>query len=402
MGEARRPDLHTERFVGAVGHQVDAELALGVFHRGVGLAFRHAVALGEELEVMDQRFHLLLHLFALRRRQLVVVHHDGPGICAQPVHALPDNPVGLPQFLDPHQIAVVAIAVDSDRNVEVHLRVRRVRLLLAQVPLHAGTAQHGSRKAEVQGPFGRDHGDAHRALLPDPVLRQQRFVFIDMAGKAPRKVFDEIEQRAFPPLVHGLFPVRNPFPVGLRQVPGHLPGQVAIDAARPIIGGVHARAGNRLVAVHQVLALTETVEEYGHGAHVEAMAAQPQQVIQYPGDLVEHHPDVLGPRRRFDPQQLLDRQDIAVLVGHHGYIVQTVHVTDALVVGLGLRQFLGGAMKQPDVGVGAHHHLAIHFQDQPQHAVRGRMLRAEVHGVALKLSHRPPARRRRRRRRARP
>ena len=28
--------------------------------------------------------------------------------------------------------------------------------------------------------------------------------------------------------------------------------------------------------------------------------------------------------------------------------------------------------------IGALHHLAVHFQDQPQHAVRGGMLRAEI------------------------
>ena len=345
---------------------------------------------------MDQRFHLLLHLLAFRRRQFVVVHHHRPRVRAQPVHTLPDNPVGLPQFFDPHQIAVVAIAVDPHRNVEVDVRVRRVRLLLAQVPLHARAAQHGTGKAQVQGPFGGNHGDAHRALLPYPVLGQQRLVFVHVAGKAPGEMFDEIEQRAVSPFVHGLVAAGNPVRIGLRQVPGHPFGQVAVNAARPIVGCVHARARYRLVAVHQVLALAETVEEDGHGAHVEAMAAQPQQVIQYPGDLVEHHADVEGPRRRFDPQQLLDRQDIAMLVGHHGYVVKTVHVTDALVVGLGLRQFLGGAVKQPDVRVGAHHDLAVHFQNQPQHAVRGRVLGAEVHCVALKLSHRPPDRRRRR------
>jgi hypothetical protein len=33
------------------------------------------------------------------------------------------------------------------------------------------------------------------------------------------------------------------------------------------------------------------------------------------------------------------------------------------------------------VRVGAHHHFAVHLQHQAQHAVRSRMLRAEVQGV---------------------
>ncbi len=35
-------------------------------------------------------------------------------------------------------------------------------------------------------------------------------------------------------------------------------------------------------------------------------------------------------------------------------------------------------MQQPDVRIDALHHLAVELQHQAQHAVRGRMLRAEV------------------------
>src|SRR5262245_26250671 len=64
MREARRADLALVRLVGAVGDQIDAELALGRLDRGVDLAGRHVEALGVELEVMDQRLHRLLHLAA--------------------------------------------------------------------------------------------------------------------------------------------------------------------------------------------------------------------------------------------------------------------------------------------------------------------------------------------------
>ena len=42
-------------------------------------------------------------------------------------------------------------------------------------------------------------------------------------------------------------------------------------------------------------------------------------------------------------------------------------------------------MQQAHVRVGAHDGLAVHLQDQAQHAMRGRMLRAEVHGVVADL-----------------
>ena len=47
--------LQAIRLVRAVGHEIDAKLALGRFDRGVDLAFGHAEAFGVELEVMDQR-----------------------------------------------------------------------------------------------------------------------------------------------------------------------------------------------------------------------------------------------------------------------------------------------------------------------------------------------------------
>jgi hypothetical protein len=78
MREARRADLAAIGLVGAVGDEIDAELALGRFDRGVDLAGRHVEALGVELEVMDQRFHRALHLAALRRHDLAVVDDTGP------------------------------------------------------------------------------------------------------------------------------------------------------------------------------------------------------------------------------------------------------------------------------------------------------------------------------------
>src|SRR5205085_3722264 len=56
------------RLVGPVGDQIHAELAFGRFDRRVDLAGRDVEALGVKLEVMDQRFHRLLHLAAARRR----------------------------------------------------------------------------------------------------------------------------------------------------------------------------------------------------------------------------------------------------------------------------------------------------------------------------------------------
>src|SRR6266404_5148180 len=73
MGERRRPDLAPVGPVGAVRHQVDAELALGRLDRGVDLAGGHVMALAVELEMVDGRLHRALHLGAQRRHDLVVL-----------------------------------------------------------------------------------------------------------------------------------------------------------------------------------------------------------------------------------------------------------------------------------------------------------------------------------------
>src|SRR5882762_297789 len=64
MGKARRADLHAVGLVRAVGDDVNAEFPFRVLDCGVGLARRDVDALGEELEMVDQLFHVALHFDA--------------------------------------------------------------------------------------------------------------------------------------------------------------------------------------------------------------------------------------------------------------------------------------------------------------------------------------------------
>ncbi len=144
-----------------------------------------------------------------RRRNLVVVDDDRTGVFAQPVDALLDDAVGLAELLDANQITVVAVAVGADRNVEIHAVVDFVRLLLAQIPLDAGAAQHRAGETERQGAFGRHHANADGALLPDAVVGQQGFVFVDIGRETLGEVIDEIEQRTLTVGVHRSFIVAS-------------------------------------------------------------------------------------------------------------------------------------------------------------------------------------------------
>ena len=76
-----------------------------------------------------------------------------------------------------------------------------------------------------------------------------------------------------------------------------------------------------------------------------------------------------------------------MLVAHHGLVVETVHVGPRLDVGFAFGQLFSGAVQQTDVWIGALDHFAVEFQHQTQHAVCCRMLRAQVQGVVLDISH---------------
>src|SRR6185437_10003606 len=62
--ETRRAALPPVRLVGTIGDEVDAKLPLGRLDCRVRLAFGYFVAFREELEVVDERFHVILHLLA--------------------------------------------------------------------------------------------------------------------------------------------------------------------------------------------------------------------------------------------------------------------------------------------------------------------------------------------------
>ena len=117
------------------------------------------------------------------------------------------------------------------------------------------------------------------------------------------------------------------------------------------------------------------------------MAAQPQQVIEQARDLGIHHADVLGAFGHLDGHELFDRQAIGVLVGHHGDVVEPVHIGQRLNVSAALGELLGGPVQQADMRVSALDDLAVEFEHKTQHAVSSRVLRPEIECVVLDLSH---------------
>ncbi len=151
---------------------------------------------------------------------------------------------------------------------------------------------------------------------------------------------------------------------------------------------MHAGPGDGLIAIHEVFAFPETIQEYRHSTDIQAMRAKPHEVIEDTGDLVEQHPYILSPDRRFNPEQALDGQHVCMLIAHHGHVIEPIHITDTLVIGLALGQLFGGPVQEPDMGIGPLDDLAIHLQHQAQYTMSGWMLGAEIQGHIAYFRHR--------------
>src|SRR5262249_49349412 len=175
MGEAGRADLALVGLVAAVSDEIDAELALGRFDRGIDLAGRDVIALGVELEVGDQRFHRALHLGPPGRHDLVVVDRDRPLTIrrAQLLDALLHDLGRLPHLLHADAVPVVTVADLADRDVEIEFRIALVRLCTTQVPGGARTAHHHAGETPGPGVLETDYANIDVALLEDAVFGKQ-------------------------------------------------------------------------------------------------------------------------------------------------------------------------------------------------------------------------------------
>ena len=253
MREARRADLALVRFVGAIGDQINAELALGRFDRGINFAGRHVIALGVELEVMDQCFHRALHLAAFGRHDLLVVDGDRTlsGGRAQLLEALLHEFGRLAHLFHADEIAVEAVAVLADRDVEIELGIALVGLRLAQIPGCARPAHHHAGEAPVPGIGELDNADIDIALFENAIAGQQPVEIVDHLQKRIAESVDIVDQ--------------------LRR-------QILVNAAGTEIGRMHARAGSALVEDHQLLALFEAPQRRRERANIQGLRRDVQQM----------------------------------------------------------------------------------------------------------------------------
>ena len=147
--------------------------------------------------------------------------------------------------------------------------------------------------------------------------------------------------------------------------------------------GAHAIEGEAgaailLEEVEDQLALAEAVEERRHGADVDGVRGEPEQVRGDALQLAQEGADVARPRRHHQAHQLLHRPHVGEVVGGRGHVIHAVGVGDVLEERVQLEELLRAAVEVADDRIAVHDPLAVHLELQPQHAVGRGMLGAEV------------------------
>ena len=194
-------------------------------------------------------------------------------------------------------------------------------------------------------------------MLENAVVGQQHFEVIDFRREGVAPDIDIIDQ--------------------LRR-------QVLVHAADAEERCMHARAGRALIEHHQLFAFLETPQRRRQRTDVHRLRGHVQEMRQDAADLAVEHADQLRPPRHLDAEQLFRGETECVFLIHRRDIVEPVEIRDRLQIGLGLDQLLGAAMQKSDMRIDTFDDFAVKLQHQAQHAVRGRMLRAEVDG---EISH---------------
>ncbi len=154
--------------------------------------------------------------------------------------------------------------------------------------------------------------------------------------------------------------------------------QVAVHAADPEVVEEHPLAGQGGQHLDDLVALDEAPQDRGQAAEVEGEPAHEQGVAGDPVELAGEDPDVLGPARDLDVEQLLEGHHRRPLAEQRADVLERVRVADRLVVVGVLAELLDAAVEVAEDRVEVDDLLAVDLEHDPQHAVGRRVLGAHV------------------------
>src|SRR5262249_54071528 len=116
--------------------------------------------------------------------------------------------------------------------------------------------------------------------------------------------------------------------------------------------------------------LTEGVQEHGHGANVERVCSEPQQVTRDPIELGHNDANMLGAGWGLYAEQFLDRFAIAKAIRDSSDVIHAIQRGNPLTVGLRFAQLLNTAMQIADHTLSVDNSFAIEFELYLQHPMR--------------------------------
>ena len=126
IDERRRAEMHAQRLWRAIAGDETAQLAARRFHGDKRFARRRRKAFRENLEMVDERFHLRLHLLALRRNDARGVGLDR-ALVGDLVHGLANDFQALAHLRHAHQVPRIAIGFRPRGHVEIEFFVGGIR-----------------------------------------------------------------------------------------------------------------------------------------------------------------------------------------------------------------------------------------------------------------------------------
>ena len=163
--------------------------------------------------------------------------------------------------------------------------------------------------------------------------------------------------------------------------------QVGLHAANHIVVLNQPPPGGILEYVENHLTLAETIEERRKRTHVHGQTGIKEEVGIDSLQFVHYRADIPSTFGNLDACRLLDAytQGMAALVG--AQVVQTVGQRQCLRISQALVHLLDAPVDISQYGVYLLDRLAVQRRTHAQHAMRGRMLRADVHDEVIRVEH---------------
>lgn len=161
--------------------------------------------------------------------------------------------------------------------------------------------------------------------------------------------------------------------------------QVLGESAGADVRVVHPQARDELVDVENHFTITESVDHDRGGAQFHTAGGDAHQVRGQPVELHQEHADEGGPVGDLvlDAEELLDGETVGGLVEEGRQIVHARDEGRALRPRAELEVLLDAGVQIADAAAGLGDRLAVDLQDEAEHTVGGRVLRAHVDDDAL-------------------